>query len=208
MAFAFCKLLLRGDSHDSMVRSTSGGEMKRITRLVTYAVLLAGISIFFLTLAEVSTVTRYRESWFLAATLLIVLGLVISSEATLSSKRNELTIRLIGDFVSNHQRVEDRQFVRKTQPWPHVIQFGNPNFDDTDNQFLLALGRELDFLDTVAYAIFSGAAEEIVLRSAFDRLVMEDVTQFSPFITHSQSGKRPRWRHLVALADRWSRRGP
>ena len=182
--------------------------MNRKARYIAYAVMFA----LFVVLCVAghlidpggSSPMHFAGISVLGGILLIAAILILALETTLSSGRKELAIRLISDFVSNSQRVQDREVMRSSLPWPHVIQPGSPNFDDASNSLLLAVRRELDFLDAVACAVLFGAADEAIIRPAFERVVVEDATQFAPFIDHWQVGDHPVWAHMVELARRWA----
>jgi hypothetical protein len=176
--------------------------MGRGVRYITYAAIL-GFTALLCLVSFIAPAGYFERGLPFAMMFLIAIVLMIAIERNLSTARQELTIRLVSEFVSNEQRVNDRELMSKSLPWPHIIQPGSPNFDDRSNLFLLSARRELDFLDVVAYAVLSEAVDESFMRQTFRRTVIEDAKQFGPFIAHWQKGHNAPWHGFVRLAQRW-----
>lgn len=135
--------------------------------------------------------------------VLVAVGWIVTNEVNVLNSRKQHTINLILQYFTNTKRIEDRECVNAKLPWPTILNEGMIFFDNTTNEWLRAVVRELNYFDFLASAILRREIEEALLRRVFQDIIRRYYIQCEPYILHWQKENPDTWADLAALYDKW-----
>jgi hypothetical protein len=134
---------------------------------------------------------------------LVALGWVVTNEVNVLNSRKQHTITLIMQYFTNTQRITDKDHVNKNLPWPAKLDGTKIDFDDTTNELLRTVARELNYFDFLASAILRREIQDTLLHRVFQNVVRHYYIQFEPYILHWQKNNPETWADLALLYDKW-----
>lgn len=176
-------------------------------RYYFYAILLALTAFTYVAAltAIYGTAPDKTEFWkytglFLGPTLIAV-GWVVTNEVNVRNSRKQHTINLIVQYFTNAKRIEDKDEINKSLPWPQVV--AKPDYSDTTDALLRSMSRELNYFDFLASAILRNEIDDALMRRVFQDVIRHWCIQFAPFIAHWRGNNRETWADLIELYQHW-----
>jgi hypothetical protein len=134
---------------------------------------------------------------------LVALGWVVTNEVNVLNSRKQHTITLIMQYFTNTQRIEDKEHINKHLPWPTKLDAAEIDFDDTANELLRTVARELNYFDFLASAILRREIQDTLLHRVFQNVVRHYYLQFESYILHWQMKNPETWADFALLYDKW-----
>ncbi len=141
---------------------------------------------------------------FLGPTL-VAIGWIVTNEVNIRNSRKQHTINLIMQYFTNAQRVADKDAVNKALPYPRVLDAGSKDFDDTDDDLLRSVARELNYFDFLASSVLHREIDEQLLCRVFRTIIRHHCVQLRPYIEHWRKKDPAYWEDLLALDQRWGK---
>jgi hypothetical protein len=123
---------------------------------------------------------------FLGPTLVAV-GWIVTNEINIRNSRKQHTITLTMQYFTNAQRVADKDAVNKALPYPQVIQANAKNLDDTSDDLLRSVARELNYFDFLAPGVLNRVIDEQLLCRVFGTIIRNYCVQLRPYIAEDDS---------------------
>ena len=136
---------------------------------------------------------------------LIVLGWIFTNEIALSNSRKQHTITLITNFVTNGQRILDKQKIREFLPRGTRVSRTILNYDDENAALAQAIDRELNFFEFIAIGIMSGDLEERMAKRMLSGVLLGFIEQVRDYIDYWRGFDSETWADVCALCERWRR---
>lgn len=147
------------------------------------------------------------EFWKLAGLFLgptlVAVGWVVTNEVNIRNSRKQHAIDLIMQYFTNGNRIADKDRLNKELPFPAQLDRTKINFDDTTDEFLRCVARELNYFDFLASAILHRDIDEHLLRRVLEPIIWRYCIQFRPYIEHWQAKEPTYWADLTALDHQW-----
>jgi hypothetical protein len=139
---------------------------------------------------------------FLGA-LLAAAGWVISNEVSTLNSRKQHTIKFITDYLTNSQRISDKQVIDTKIPYPTKLTPTLVGYTNSADPFIQALDRELNFFEFMTIAILRGDMSEALARRMMADFLIAYYEQCDDYITYWQARKANTWAGLTALYRKW-----
>ena len=177
-------------------------------RYYVYAILLAAATFTYsAALSAIYDPPRLVEFWkffglFLGPTLVAV-GWVVTNEVNIRNSRKQHTVTLIMQYFTNAHRIADKDTVNKSLPYPMVLEASSKNFDDTSDDLLRSVARELNYFDFLAAGVLNREIDEQLLRRVFGTIIRHYCIQLRPYIDHWRKKDETYWEDLLALEQQW-----
>lgn len=141
------------------------------------------------------------------ASLLVTMGWIVSNEVSILNSRRQHTITLLSSYYTNPERRKDLDIVRAKLPYPRKMSPDVAKFDDSGNEFNIALDRTLGLLEFIAAAIEQRDVDERLARETISGSFVGLYLQCADYISYwrfeASEPDKETWINICRVYNKW-----
>jgi len=134
-----------------------------------------------------------------SATLMLVLGWIVSAEISIRNSKTQHTIDLVTEYLNNSSHAKAQKIIRKYLKTTYAVLTAKISDFDKINELTDAIKRELNLLEFLCAAYRSHTLDRTLLEDGLRLVITFQFSRFRLFVEHHQKIFPDVWIHLSAV---------